>query len=164
MIPVSVSWRTEKMFRRPNVRKVVRLAVCAAENAGTGLDERSALGVSFVSSEKMAAVNHDFLNHAGDTDVICFDYRSGEDAGFGETGVDILICPAVALREARKRGLPYAREVTLYLVHGLLHAAGCDDLKPELKRKMRRAERRVMKALEAEFDLSSIFECGEDQQ
>ena len=164
MIPVSVSWRTEKKFRRPDPRKVVRLALCAAEKAGTGLDERNALGVSFVSSKKMAEVNRDFLNHAGDTDVICFDYRSGADADFGETGVDILICPAVALREAAKRGLPYAREVTLYLVHGLLHAAGYDDLKPELKRKMRRAERRVMTALEAAFDLSSVFECGEDQR
>jgi len=161
MIHTAVSWRTEKMFRRPDPRKVARLALAAAEAAGTGLDEAHSLGVSFLSSKKMTEVNYDFLRHTGDTDVICFDYRADEDADFEETGVDILICPAVAFREAEKRGLPYSREVTLYLVHGLLHAAGFDDLKPRLKRKMRRAEKRVMKTLEAQFDLNSVFRLEE---
>ena len=49
--------------------------------------------------------------------------------------------------KAEKRSLPYSRELTLYIAHGFLHAAGYDDLQPELKRKMRRAERRVMEAL-----------------
>ena len=73
------------------------------------------------------------------------------------TAVDILVCPAVAEREAAKRGLPYSRELILYAAHGLLHAAGYDDLKPELKRKMRAAERRVLSALEKEFHFQSII-------
>lgn len=158
---VAFSWRTEKNFIRPNVRKVKLLATRIAQVAGTGLDQNHSLGVSFLSSAKMAEVNMDFLTHKGDTDVICFDYRgNGEDDFIPDednTGVDILICPAVAFREAQKRNLPYAREVTLYLVHGLLHAAGFDDLKPELKRKMRRAEKRVLSVIEKEFDLADIF-------
>lgn len=155
-IPFSFSWRAERPFLRPSAAKVRKLALRAAELAGTGLDAENPLGVNILSSRKMEEVNWDFLQHTGDTDVICFNYREDEE-GFG-TGVDILICPAFALREAQKRDLPYAREITLYLVHGLLHAAGYDDLKPELKRKMRRAEKRVMTVLEKEFDLSSIFQ------
>ena len=68
-----------------------------------------------------------------------------------------------ALREAEKRDLPYAREITLYLAHGLLHAAGYDDLQVNLKKKMRRAEKRVMTQIEQEFDLDSIFKlCREE--
>lgn len=155
-ITVSFSWRTERCFLRPRAAAVQKLALRAAELAGTGLDSENPLGVSFLSSKKMAEVNWDYLTHSGDTDVICFNYREAED-DFG-AGVDILICPAFALREAAKRALPYGREVTLYLVHGLLHAAGYDDLKPELKRKMRRAEKRVMTVLEKEYDLCSIFQ------
>ncbi len=152
---IAFSWRTERRFKRPLAAKVKRLAERIAELAGTGLTDDGQLGVSFLSSPKMTEVNWDFLRHSGDTDVICFDYRES-DGGFDES-VDILICPNVACREAEKRSLPYAQEVTLYLIHGLLHAAGYDDLKPELKRKMRRAEKRVMTAIQKEFDLEQIF-------
>jgi len=42
----------------------------------------------------------------------------------------------------------YARELTLYLVHGWLHLAGYDDLNPSAKRRMRRAEARAMRIIE----------------
>ena len=71
--------------------------------------------------------------------------------------VEIIVCPEVARREAEKRSLPYSREVVLYLVHGLLHASGEDDLKPELKRKMRRREHKTMNELEKLFTFSDIF-------
>lgn len=159
---VNVSWRTEKTFLRPDPRKIRRLAQRIAEVAGSGLTGDQSLGVSFLSSEKMAEVNWDFLTHSGDTDVICFDYRES-GAPDDDAGVDVLICPAVALREAEKRDLPYAREITLYLAHGLLHAAGYDDLQVNLKKKMRRAEKRVMTQIEQEFDLDSIFKlCREE--
>lgn len=74
-----------------------------------------------------------------------------------EVLVDLLLCPAVAEREAARRSLPYSRELALYLVHGLLHAGGYDDLRPELKRNMRRAEKRVMNTLEEEFSFSTVF-------
>ena len=53
----------------------------------------------------------------------------------------------MAYEQAVKRGLPYAEEVALYVAHGLLHAAGYDDLNPKAKRVMRRAEKRVMAGL-----------------
>jgi probable rRNA maturation factor len=43
--------------------------------------------------------------------------------------------------------LQFAAELTLYLVHGWLHLAGYDDLKPAKKRRMRAAEARAMKLL-----------------
>lgn len=158
---INISWRTEKKFLRPDPRKVKRLAQRIAEVTGSGLTDEQSLGVSFLSSPKMAEINWDFLTHSGDTDVICFDYRE-TGAPDEDAGVDILICPTFALREAEKRDLPYAREVTLYLAHGLLHAAGYDDLQPELKRKMRRAEKRVMAVIEQEFDLTSIFRLAQE--
>jgi probable rRNA maturation factor len=116
----------------------------------------------------MAEVNSSFVGHEGPTDVICFDYREAEAAQPQEApfqsgddeasvAVDLMICPEVAEAEAAKRGLPYAREVTLYLVHGLLHAAGEDDLSPLPRRRMRRLERKLIAELENEFILSDVF-------
>ena len=59
-----------------------------------------------------------------------------------------------------KRGLPYSREITLYIVHGFLHMAGEDDLTPEAKRKMRRAEKRVLSVLEQKINFERVFGQG----
>lgn len=164
---VMQSWRTGKIFPRPTRKKLEKLIIAAANAAGLDKYDGKALSVSFLSSKKMAEVNWDFLRHKGDTDVICFDYGADLEDAENEVfpgaelevpvSVELLICPEVALRSARKRGLEFSFELTLYLAHGLLHAAGYDDLQPKLKRRMRAAERRVMNSLQAEFKLSEIF-------
>ena len=155
------SWRPEKKYPRPEKKKVQLLAEAAAEAAGSGISR--GLSFSCVSEKEMAEVNAGYVGHTGSTDVICFDYRQSSsdmpETGDDETDieVEIIVCPAVAAREAAKRSLPYSRELVLYLVHGLLHAAGQDDLKPELKRIMRRREKAVLRRLSELFDLETVF-------
>lgn len=143
------------------------LAARAAELAGSGLSKGDCLSLTFAGLEEMAQINSGFVGHEGPTDVICFDYRESkalDGAGlpdcaeiFEQAAVDIAICPEVALREAKKRNLPYSREIVLYLVHGLLHAAGEDDLSPAPKRRMRRLESKVIAELQKEFMFSDVF-------
>ena len=155
------SWRPEKNYPRPNKRKVLKLASAAAEVTGSRICHL--LSLSCVSESEMAEINQAYVGHQGSTDVICFDYRQSLDElpeteeSEDDVEVEIIICPAVAAREAAKRSLPYSRELTLYLVHGLLHAAGEDDLKPELKRVMRRREAATLRRLNEKFDLDTIF-------
>lgn len=157
------SWRPEKTFPRPERKQVLKLAAAAAEVTGSGI--RNLLSLSWVSESEMAEINQAYVGHAGSTDVICFDYRQSPDFppetgdGKDDVEVEIIICPAVAAREAARRGLPYSRELTLYLVHGLLHSAGQDDLKPELKRVMRRREAASLRRLSEKFDLDTVFPC-----
>lgn len=113
----------------------------------------------------MAAWNRRHLNHQGATDVLAFDCletASADAAAFaglpGEDGDEaepllagvIAVCPAVALRACARYGTTPEDELLLYLVHGMLHLAGQDDLNPRAKRRMRREERRVLTALRRE--------------
>ena len=155
------SWRPERIYRRPERKKLLAFAESAAETAGSGI--RGVLSLSWVSEKEMAEINQDYVGHTGSTDVICFDYRQSgaempetEDEE-GNVDVEIIVCPAVAAREAAKRALPYSREIALYLVHGLLHAAGQDDLQPEKKRIMRRREASALGKLEKKFNLATLF-------
>ena len=155
------SWRPEKTFPRPEKQQILKLASAAAEVTGSGIGHL--LSLSWVSEREMAEINQNYVGHTGSTDVICFDYRQSLDA-LPETAdseedveVEIIVCPAVAAREAARRSLPYSRELTLYLVHGLLHAAGEDDLKPELKRIMRRKEASALRRLSEKFNLDTVF-------
>lgn len=155
------SWRPEKAFPRPEKQQILKLASAAAEVTGSGIGRL--LSLSWVSEREMAEINQNYVGHTGSTDVICFDYRQSLDS-LPETAdsdedveVEIIICPAVAAREAARRSLPYSRELTLYLVHGLLHAAGEDDLKPGLKRIMRRKEAAALRRLSEKFNLDTVF-------
>ncbi len=152
------SW-TRQREKRPKL-KILETLVCRAARAA-GLPEETDLSLVFLPDRAMAELNESSLNHQGPTDVICFDLRASEPRmPKGEefdADVEIYVCPDVARREAEKRALPYAREVVLYVVHGLLHAAGEDDLVPAKKRRMRRREKQLLAILEKEFQFESVF-------
>ncbi len=167
-------WRAGLCFPAPSRSKLRRMTAAAAELAGLR-DVPGGVCVSFLSPAGIERVNEDFLGHHGPTDVISFDYRAGDDdPGFApdafpaeetvsddaDPSIELIVCPAVAYEQAVKRNLPYAEEVALYVAHGLLHAAGYDDLNPKAKRVMRRAEKRVMKGLR-EAGLIPPMECRE---
>jgi probable rRNA maturation factor len=111
------------------------------------------LTVHLVSATRMAEINERHLNHTGPTDVITFDYgESGTDGLWGE----VLVCPAVAVEQARVYGTSWQEEVLRYIVHGLLHLCGYDDRRPADRRIMKREEDRHLAALLANHPARTI--------
>lgn len=152
------SWETRR-YPRPKRSELIRLARRAAELAGLPTDFDWDLGIRFVGDRTMAQANAEFVGHEGTTDVITFSYFDDPGSLFpGEAAVELLICLDAARREGEKRAdSSYSREVVLYIVHGLLHSAGEDDLSPAPRRRMRRREREVLAGLEPEFDFAALF-------
>jgi probable rRNA maturation factor len=102
------------------------------------------LSLVFLSDAALARLHDDFLDDPTTTDVITFE---GE-AAFGTAG-EICVSADTAAAYAREHGRDFSTELTLYVVHGWLHLAGFDDLQPQKKRAMRRAEARAMRVLQA---------------
>lgn len=103
------------------------------------------LSLAFLTDEALAGLHADFLDDPAKTDVITF--PGAQEDNFGG---EICISVDRAIIEAKKRGRPFALELTLYLVHGWLHLAGWDDLTAKGRREMRAAERRLLAAIERE--------------
>lgn len=111
------------------------------------------LGIAFLGADAMAKANQQFLNHTGATDVITFDYPAeGDDQLSGE----LLICPAVAVEQAKEFQTSPASELIRYVVHGVLHLRGFDDLVPDARRLMKKEENRLVRRLEAWFPAESL--------
>ena len=94
-----------------------------------------------LQDDAFSAEVHEAINGAeGATDVITqrYDAMPGEDAGvYGELYVNA----DQALRVApRRRGWSPAKELLLYVAHGMDHLSGADDLKPADYDRMRRRE------------------------
>ncbi len=95
----------------------------------------------FVGEKKIGALHAQFFQDPTPTDCISFPI---DDDHLGE----IFVCPAVALQYAKKRKRDPYRELALYIVHGLLHLIGYDDLETKAKEAMRKKEKSCMRHLD----------------
>lgn len=111
------------------------------------------LAVYFVAAPEMTHLNETFLHHRGSTDVITFDYSEKADAPIH---AEIFICVDEALRQARRFKTTWQSELARYLIHGLLHLQGHDDLRPATRRKMKLKENELHGKWAGQFSLTTI--------
>src|SRR5688572_24050237 len=140
----------------------VRLAESVLQAEGVKGDAE--LSVLFVDEEAIADLNRRFLGKSGPTDVLAFPIdeepveggRSPDSGGTGpgymppEPGDmpvllgDVVICPAVAHRNAPEHAGTYDDELALLLVHGILHLMGMDHEDDEEAEAMEARERDLL--------------------
>jgi rRNA maturation RNase YbeY len=138
------------------------------------------LAVYFVAAPEMTRLNETFLEHKGSTDVITFDYteevgrtslRSGSGARMGRANGgrdacasflhgEIFVCLDEAVSQAGRFHTTWQSEVVRYVVHGVLHLLGYDDLDTRARRKMKKAEDALVSRLARQFDLHDLSRPG----
>jgi probable rRNA maturation factor len=94
------------------------------------------LCIKIVDEATIAQLNEQWMDKEGPTDVLAFpmdELRPGLVTEEPEEGVlgDLVLCPAVAERQAAEAGHPTKVEVELLTVHGILHLLGYDHAEPE---------------------------------
>ena len=102
----------------------------------------------------MKTLNRKFKGIRRTTDVLAFSQLEGEQPVprwrrplIG----DVVISVDCARRQAPRYGNTEARELVLYMIHGVLHLLGHDDTKPGPRRKMRRREKAILAQIERRF-------------
>ena len=113
------------------------------------------LGVNFVNARQMTLVNETFLKHQGSTDVITFDHKDQplrKKTRAPEIHGELFICVDEAIIQARRFKTHWRSEVVRYLIHGVLHLLGHDDLKAAPRRSMKREENRLVRLLEKDLN------------
>jgi len=115
------------------------------------------LEINLMGTTGMAALNETFLQHTGSTDVITFDYSEGKKLrqDVGVAG-EIFVCVDDAIAQSKQFRTRWQSEVARYVVHGVLHLLGHDDLRPQARRTMKREENRLMRVLEKQLSLTRI--------
>ncbi len=99
------------------------------------------LCIKAVDEDTMAELNEKWMEGEGPTDVLAFpmdELRPGlvnEDPEEGILG-DLMLCPAVAERQAVTAGHSTEAELELLSVHGILHLLGYDHAEPEEHKEM----------------------------
>lgn len=103
------------------------------------------LGVIFCSSERLLAMNNEFLGHDYFTDIITFD-ESDLDAGYvaGELYIDV----ETVEDNATQYNTTPLREMHRILAHGVLHLTGQGDKSEKDAAEMRRKEEHYLSMFE----------------
>ncbi len=111
------------------------------------------LAIHLVGEAEMTRLNETRLRHAGSTDVITFDYSEPKGPLVGE----IFVCVDEALVQSGRFRVSWQEELVRYIVHGVLHLQGHDDLRADARRRMKRAEGAWLKKLARDFRLSKLW-------
>jgi probable rRNA maturation factor len=170
----TLSIRNRQRVRRINFPMLRRITLQVLREQLRASDFE--LAIHLVAAREMSRVNWDFLKHEGSTDVITFDhseefrvssfgFRGGTCHGRLETRNskletilhgEVFICLDDAVKQAREFCTTWQSELVRYVIHGLLHLCGHDDLKPAARRLMKREENRLLKAITKSFPLSQL--------
>ena len=99
------------------------------------------LSVLAVDVATMSSLHQQWMDEEGPTDVLSFpmdELRPGTDDEDPEPGLlgDVVLCPAVAAKQAAAAGHPAAEELDLLTTHGILHLLGYDHAEPDEEREM----------------------------
>ena len=113
--------------------KAARLCLQIHKNKSTDLTKLREVFVLLISDRRMASLHRQFLHGVGPTDVMTFQHG------------EIFISAQTARRHARRFGNSLARELRLYVVHGLLHLHGFDDRNETEAQKMEAIQRRIVR-------------------
>ena len=102
------------------------------------------LAITLVDPPRMAELKEQALGFHEETDVLAYP-MDGVEASPGPFVLgDIVLCPAVAERQARAAGRTPTEETADLLVHGILHLLGWDHADPDTERSMFAEQARIL--------------------
>ena len=73
---------------------------------------------------------------------------------------EIFVCVDEAVSQARRFRTTWQRELVRYVVHGVLHLLGYEDLHSRTRRKMKVAEDTLVRQLSSQFDFRRLSRPG----
>ncbi len=112
--------------------------------------ERAELSLALVGAERMAALNRDYLEREGPTDVLAFPLDE-EREGEGEILLgDVVICPEVVFARREMYDVDEGDEVGYAMVHGILHLLGYDHASDAANEAMDERVRTILAAEKGE--------------
>ncbi|MGH9184594.1 MAG: rRNA maturation RNase YbeY [Acidimicrobiales bacterium] len=130
-----------------------------------GIRGAAELSILFIDETAMGELNLRFMGHDGPTDVLAFpidddlvqpgrwpdngsnrpiDPNRDEPVDVPLMLGDVVVCPAVAARNAPTHAGNYEDELALLVVHGILHVLGMDHADPAEEATMQAKERLLL--------------------
>ena len=100
------------------------------------------VSINFVDVQRITELHGEYFDDPTPTDCITFPLEG--DASHKHILGEIFVCPKVAIEYAIQNNLDPQEENLLYVVHGILHLLGYDDIEEKEREEMRKKEKSCM--------------------
>jgi probable rRNA maturation factor len=159
--PVQVFGADEQTVVPVDVLRYLQLAQLVLREERVGGDAE--MSVIFVDEQAITDLNERFLDGRGPTDVLAFpiDDEPGPGGRYPDEGGrgpgspsdpdepplilgDVVVCPVVATRQAAEHARSVEDELSLLVVHGVLHLLDYDHAEPGDAERMQQRERELL--------------------
>jgi len=130
--------------KRIDTKWLKRAAASTLELESIGREKE--VGIVLVDGEKMKDLNEKFRGRKMVTDVLAFPIRDNLISTKDLLG-EVIICVERAKQEARERKHSLKEELTLLLVHGILHLLDYGDEKSGERKIMQEREKEILESL-----------------
>ena len=129
-----------------------RLAIFALDHLHVHPDAE--LAILLVDEAAMEQLHVQWMDEPGPTDVLSFpmdELRPGSEDELTPAGLlgDIVLCPQVAIEQAKGAGHSTQDELQLLTAHSILHLLGFDHAEPDEEREMFGLQRELIAAFHA---------------
>jgi probable rRNA maturation factor len=130
--------------RRVAPRVFIEVVDATARVLGARMVRR--VDVAIIGDHRMRTLNHRYRGKNQTTDVLSFATQPDPPASRVPRVIegDIVISLAIAVRQARHVGHSLHEELQRLCVHGLLHLAGYDHMRPADERRMFALEDKIL--------------------
>ena len=147
-IQVNYEYREEDVRAALDVEKLATFVIESED-----MPASTEVSITFTTDERIHELNREFRGIDRATDVLSFEC-DGLDDDFAyiddetsdqafELG-DIVIAPDVAQRQTTEFGTTFSDELSLLIVHGLLHLCGWDHIEDDEAEQMEARERELL--------------------
>lgn len=111
------------------------------------LSEKSTVTVVFVDNKAMQELNHRYLKHDFPTDVLAFKFSRHRVKQKTSLVGDVIVNTEMALKNAPIYKNPLKKEITLYIIHGILHLLGFNDAGAAERKRMQTHQQQLLNKL-----------------
>lgn len=142
---------------RVNAPLVRRIAAAALRRSGA---QDAGLELVFVDDRSIRALNRRYMKRDRPTDVLSFAFAvapAGKPAGATALAGAIFISVDRAKAQAKAFGAGFGEEIARYVIHGILHLFGYDDLTRRDRERMFAKEDEILRWLATKEDLSKVL-------
>lgn len=112
--------------------------------------------VVLLNDSAIKKINKKYLNKNRSTDVISFRIDRREFGNIKDLG-EIFISADTAWKNSKIYGMSFEDEIVLYLIHGILHLFGYDDMTAGEKLSMSKKETEILDYICTKEDLSRVL-------
>ena len=121
---------------RQSVPSLIRLENCVKKVLKAEQITTAGIGIVLINKTAIRKLNKKFLAKNMATDVLAFGTY---------LAADIAVSVDAAKEAAGNLRIPFEEELCRYIVHGILHLCGYDDLTPAEKKKMWKRQEELVK-------------------